>query len=231
MKKGAILLMGLPGIGKGTQAFKLVKQFPNFLHFDTGAEIFRRINDPHFSSDKVVGEQKKVYEAGLLNDPRWVAKLVEEQIRFYAREGEGIIFSGSPRTLYEAKKIIPFLCEVYGKEHVLVLLLTTSEEIAKKRSLNRLVCDNPKCRYSTTKKYSGERCPNCGKKFPFAKEQKGEDWKISTFETRLRQFYERTLPALNYLRSLGLVEEINGEKSKEEIFQKVLAAAKQKFGG
>jgi len=30
---------------------------------------------------------------------------------------------------------------------------------------------------------------------------------------------------------LGLVEEINGEKSKEEIFQKVLAAAKQKFGG
>jgi len=223
--------MGLPGIGKGTQALKLVERFPNFMHFDTGGEIYRRINDPAFANDPRVREQKRIYESGVLNDPRWVAKLVEERTRFYAREGEGIIFSGSPRTLYEAKKIIPLLCKVYGKEHVLVLLLTTSEETAKKRGLNRLVCSNPECRYPTTKKYSGKRCPNCGKRLPFAKEQKGEDWKTSKFETRLKEFYERTLPALNYLRSLGLVEEINGEEAKGEVFQKVLAAAKQKFGG
>ena len=44
MKLAAILLMGINGIGKGTQAFRLVKHLPNFVHFDTGHEIKKRVD-------------------------------------------------------------------------------------------------------------------------------------------------------------------------------------------
>lgn len=231
VKKGAILLMGLPSIGKGTQALKLVERFPDFAHFDTGGEIYRRINDPAFAGDPNVQEQKKIYESGILEDPQWVAKLVAERIRFYTREGKGIVFSGSPRTPYEAETIAPILFEAYGRDHVLVLVLSASEKTAAKRSRNRLVCSNRGCRYPTTKEHAGERCPQCGEKLPTAEEQKGEEWKVATLETRLKEFRERTLPALEYLLSLGIATEvIDAEKPPKEIFVDVLAAVERRLG-
>jgi len=233
MKEAAIILIGLPGIGKGTHAFNLADRLSNFLHFDTGAEIYRRINDPAFASDQKVQEQKKIYEAGLLvsgTDPQWVADLVTERIHFYAKRGKGLIFSGSPRTLGEARIITPLLLEIYGKDRVLVLSLSTSEETARKRSLGRLVCPNRECRYPTTKEHRGELCPQCGTRFPSAKEQKSETWKISKIETRFKEFRERTLPALDYLRSLGLVEVIDAEGSEGEVSKRIMETVEQRLG-
>lgn len=231
--KAAIIFMGLPGSGKGTQALKFVERFPSFAHFDTGGEIYQRLYDPIFADDPEIQELKGVYEAGILLSgykPEWVAELVNERIRFYAKQGKGIIFSGSPRTLPEAKAITPLLFEVYGKDRVLVLVLSTSEETIKKRSLNRLVCSNPKCRYPTTKEHGGERCPQCGEKFPAAEEQKGEEWKVTKLETRLKEFRERTLPALKYLLSLGVATEaIDAERPPDEIFVDVLQAVERRF--
>lgn len=103
MEKGAILLMGLPGVGKGTQAFNLIGSFPNFVHVDTGAEIYRRIHDPTFASDPTVQKQREIYEAGLLNDPRWVANLVVERIHTYASQGKGLSFP-DPREHFTRRK-------------------------------------------------------------------------------------------------------------------------------
>lgn len=230
MKKGAVLFMGLPGTGKGTQALKLVERFPNLVHFDTGGEIYRRLYDSTFASDEKVQEQKRIYESGVLNNPLWVAELVNERIRFYAKEEKGLVFSGSPRTLPEAKKIIPLLLKTYGQEKVLVIILSTSKKTVRKRSLNRLVCSNRTCRYPTTKEHAGERCPQCGKRLPKTGEQRGEEWKVSKLETRFKEFEERTLPAIEYLLSLGLlVEAIDAERSPDEIFADVLEAIERRL--
>lgn len=223
--------MGLPGTGKGTQALKLVEHFPNFVHFDTGGEIYRRLYDPAFASDLKIQKQKRVYESGVLNDPRWVAELVNERIRFYAKEGKGIVFSGSPRTLPEAKIITPLLFKAYGRDQVLVIILSASKKTVRKRSLDRLVCSNSKCRYPTTKEHAGERCPKCGRKLPTPEEQKSESWKVSKLETRFKEFEERTLPAIEYLLSLGLlVEAIDAERPPDEIFADVLEAVERRLG-
>lgn len=233
MKRAAIILMGLPGVGKGTHAFHLAQHLPTFLHFDTGAEIYRRINDPAFASDQKVQEQKKIYEAGLLvsgTDPQWVADLVTERILFYAKRGKGLIFSGSPRTLGEAKIILPLLFEIYGKGRVLVLFLSAPRETARERSLDRLVCPNRECRYPTTKAHSGELCPQCGTRFPSLKEQKSEAWKVSKIETRFKEFHERTLPVLDYLHSLGLVKVIAAGGLEKEVSKRIMETVKQRLG-
>jgi adenylate kinase family enzyme len=228
MSIGAILLMGVPGVGKGTQAFKLTEVLPNFVHFDTGAEIYRRIYDPDFALDPLVQEQKKLYESGALNDPRWVTELATERIRYYAKQGKGVIFSGSPRTLYEATVLMPLLAEIYGG-NVLVLILSADEETARKRSLNRLVCANKECRFPTTKDRAGKRCPQCGKKLPKADEQGKESWKVEKIAERFKEFRERTLPVFSYLLSLELAETVNAERTEEEIFADIFEAVKRRF--
>ncbi|GMR19354.1 MAG: adenylate kinase [Patescibacteria group bacterium] len=223
MNKAAILLMGLPGTGKGTQAFRITERFPNFTHFDTGGEIFRRINDPSFSQDPLVQQQKEIYLTGKLNDPEWVASLVMERIRFYAQKDRGVVFSGSPRTLYEAQTITPVLFESYGRGRVLIIIPEVSEETARQRSLNRLTCGNKTCRYPTTKGKAGQPCPHCGETLPQGK-QEGESWKIDQLETRFSEYRRRTLPGIEYLFSLGLGTKVNGEKSQEEVFTQILRA-------
>lgn len=234
MKRGTIIFMGLPGSGKGTQAFRLVERFPNFVHFDTSVEIYRRLYDPALADDPKVGKLREIYEAGILlsgYDPRWVADLVVEQIHFHAKQGKGTIFSGSPRTLPEAEGIIPLLLKMYGKDRILTLILSISEGTARKRSRNRLVCRNPQCRYTTTKEHAEERCPKCGKKLPTPEEQKNENWKVSKLETRLKEYREHTLPAIEHLRSLGLsVEEIDAERSPDKIFADVTEVVKNRLG-
>lgn len=223
IKKGAILLMGLPGSGKGTQAFRLAEQFPNLVHIDTSMEIRRRLNDPRYTDDPVVQEQKKVYEKGELNDPAWVISLLSERICHLAEEGKGVVFSGSPRTLYEAKALAPLLFEVFGKDRVVVIILGISEEEIRRRITNRLVCSNPDCRYPTSKTSGRTHCPKCG--WPLM--QRPLDRFQETITTRLKEYRERTLPTVGYLLSLVPAEMVDAEKSEDEIFAKVLEAVER----
>lgn len=225
--QGAILLMGIPGAGKGTQAFRLMQHFPNFVHFDTGGEIYRRITDPAFANDSTVQEQKEIYFAGKLNTPAWVSKLVAERIRHYAREGHGVILSGSPRTVTEAQAIAPLLSKVYGRRRILIMVLRVSEEEARQRSLKRVTCTNKACRYPTTPDHAGQPCPKCSQVIPQMADQKGEEWKISRLETRFAEFRERTLPALEFLRQRFSTADIDGERSEEEVFAQILSAVEK----
>ncbi|OGC60050.1 hypothetical protein A3J33_04385 [candidate division WWE3 bacterium RIFCSPLOWO2_02_FULL_53_10] len=225
---GAILLMGPPGAGKGTQAFRLAEQFPNFVHFDTGGEIYRRVTDPHFVDDPLVQEQKEIYFGGKLNTPEWVAGLVAERIRFYSGKGQGVIFSGSPRTVYETQAVMPLLEEAYGKEQILVVALGVSLETITKRSRDRLVCRNNLCRYPAALADKGTPCPNCGKPLP-AEQSEDEKWKWQGMETRFREYRERTLPAIDILRAGYQTIAVDAEMSEEEIFAKISLAAHEKF--
>ena len=247
MAPGAILLMGLPGAGKGTQAFRLAKQFPNFMHFDTGGEIYRRGTDPHFADDPLVNEQKEIYFAGDLNTPEWVAGLVSERIHFYSGKGQGVIFSGSPRTLYEAESVLPLLIEGYGRERILVVEVKVSSKTARKRSLTRITCANKACRYPAMREEGGTPCPNCGQTLPGPETQTDEQWKVAKMSTRIKEFKKRTRPAMRFIkrsgfsnllidaaRLIGIKLErkiayvlVNGEKGEDEVFGQVLAAVEK----
>jgi len=227
VKPGAILLMGLPGAGKGTQAFRLAAQFPNFVHFDTGGEIYRRVSDPHFAADPLVQEQKEIYFGGKLNTPEWVAGLVAERIHFYSDKNQGVIFSGSPRTLYEAEAILPILEECYGRERILVIEMKVSPETARERSLNRITCTKKGCRYPAHRSQGGKPCPNCGQLLPESGTQADEQWKIAQMGTRLKEYEERTKPALKFLKYELAHVHVNAEIDEESVFAKVLEAVKR----
>lgn len=49
-----------------------------------------------------------------------------------------------------------------------------------------------------------------------------DDKDIETFKTRLQEFREKTLPVLQHYNSLGLLVEINGDQSREAVFNEIV---------
>ena len=225
MEKAAILLMGLPGAGKGMQAFRITNRFPNFVHFDTGGEIYRRLTDPTFDDDPIIQRERKRYFGKLLNTPSWVTEMVSERIRQYSGQEKGIIFSGSPRTPPEAEEILPLLEECYGRGHILVFEVAVSPETATERSRTRLTCDNKLCRYGATLEQRGLPCPECGTILPQEQPDK-EKWKYEGMvdKTRIREFEQLTQPALDFMKERIAHTRVDGEKNEDEVFAQILEA-------
>jgi len=215
--KMVVLFMGKPGSGKGSQAEILVEKY-GLMHFNTGEIIRHRLANPKTDQDK---KEMEIYQSGTLNSPEWVAGLVTETAHQYATEGKGMVFSGSPRTLYEAKLLIPQLVNDYGKENVITILLDVDDNFALSRNAGRLTCD--KCGYTMTiaiedlEKMTGSPCPKCGGKLI----RREIDAPEKIMDKRLPEFMERTMPAINFIKEQGILREINGRPSVGEVAKAV----------
>lgn len=102
MEKIAVVIYGPPGSGKGTQAEKIAQAF-NLIHFDTGKIIEKTVHDPKNARDPIIQEERRLFDTGFLTTPPWTLNLVLENIKKIYSEGKGVVFSGSPRTEYEAE--------------------------------------------------------------------------------------------------------------------------------
>lgn len=134
----AMCVLGRPGSGKDTQAERLADTF-NLHPIKTSVLLTKKfvteINDP------VVQEQKDLYDAGDLVDPPFVVSLIKEYIRsLFNRDMDsknGIIFGGSPRTLYESEELIPFFVECFGKDRVFGIYIDVTEQECIERIIKR----------------------------------------------------------------------------------------------
>src|SRR3989339_2153316 len=218
--KIAVMFMGKPGAGKGTQADFLVEKY-KLVHFNTGDEIRHRVYSPQNKEDE---KEREIYNSGQLNSFPWVAKLVTENSHKYFEEGRGLVFSGSPRSLYEAERLIPQLINDYGKENAVVLLLDINDDDSVVRNSKRLTCD--KCGFTMgltqTMEEGGEpipeQCPKCGG--PLIRRVLDSEEKIRN--ERLPAYKKNTEPVIEYMRKQGILREIDGRPSQETVYLKVL---------
>ena len=80
-KKWAVILIGPPGSGKGTQAELLAEKFGLF-HLETSKLGEEKINNPELvRKDQEVAEAKRLYNKGELFPPPWTVKIMVEKIR------------------------------------------------------------------------------------------------------------------------------------------------------
>lgn len=137
-RKIVIFVMGRPGSGKDTQADFLAERF-NLLKIVTSDLLQEKFKKS--PTEPAVQKEKEIFEKGVLNTPDWVVSVVKEKISELTAGGlegrDGIIFSGSPRTLYEAENLVPFLENVFGIDNLKAVYLETTAEEAIKRILLR----------------------------------------------------------------------------------------------
>jgi len=229
MNKQVIILFGPPGAGKGTQSELLSDKLGSYM-FETSGIIGRKIAEAKPGSFVEVDGEKYYFEtedkmakSGKLWDPPFVVYFVRERIHELFAEGESIIFSGSPRTIYEVEKITPLLEQLYKKENIKIILLEIKPEATIYRNAHRKVCEL--MRHSIL--FSEETkdltvCPLDGSALSRRKDDDAEAVKI-----RIKEYAERTLPMVEYFEKNNFkVNRINGEQSVADTFKDILNAIK-----
>ncbi len=221
MNKIAIMLYGLPGSGKGTQANFLAEKLA-LIHFDTGKVLEAAVHDPKRQKDPILARERKNFDTGKLMTPEFVAKELESHARHIAGAGLGVVFSGSPRTIGEAHQLVPLLEELYGKKNIFACYIDIPEEESIRRNSARLICKE--CgkpflsTYYPTKKAT--QCPLCA----------GDLYKRTldnpkVIKIRQQEFHERTKPILAYLKSRGYtIKKFDGTTKPYRLFEKLDAA-------
>ena len=196
---------------------KMISEKFGLEYVDTGELIKRTFSDPKNLINEEVRQAKETYLSGQLTDPSFVVNLVLAESKKIFEQGKGIVFSGSPRTIFEAELLVPLLIKNYGLENVRSFLLNVSEESVIKRISQRRVCDQCGCPIMPDEKNG--RCQDCGGVIVI--KVTDEPQKIGV---RFQEYNNRTKPVIDYLKNLKLLKEINAEPLPEEILKEISRA-------
>ena len=209
-----IILLGLPGSGKGTQAARL-SQEAGLPHITTG-ELFRE----NIRQGTELGRQVQPYvEGGLLVPDRLTIGMLLERIG-QPDAARGFILDGFPRNLEQARALDEALAG-QGKAIDKALYVNVSPEELVRRLSGRWNCRQCGAVYheqSMPPKAAGV-CDRCGGEL-----YQREDDKPDVVRRRLDVNTKETEPLLDYYRQAGKLVEVDGELPVEEVRDRLLAA-------
>ncbi len=200
-----LIITGLPGVGKGTQANKIVEKY-DVKHLSTG-DLFR--NEIKKNSDKGQ-ELKKYMDAGnLVPDKLTIEIFKNELVKPIYKNG--FLLDGFPRTLEQSRAFDEMLVDANIKLDG-VIALDLAEDIIIERITNRLVC--PKCGKTYHKLYikpkKTDYCDVCDMKLI----QRSDD-KLEAIENRLKIANSQTKPVIDHYNEKNLVNFITMKKTDD----------------
>lgn len=207
-----IVLLGPPGIGKGTVAVKLSQKL-KIPHIATGDMLRENVAE----KTKLGIEAKSYMDKGLLVPDDIVIKMVEEKLKKSDCK-KGFILDGFPRTINQAEEI--------GKKIKMgkVVNLQADDEVIIQRLSKRRVCS--KCSAIYHLDYIRPKregiCDKCSGKL-----YQREDDKPEAIKERLRVYREKTEPLIKYYMKKGILADVDGSGTPEEEFELVLKAVSQ----
>jgi adenylate kinase len=209
-----VVLLGPPGAGKGTQA-KLLQEMFEACQISTG-DILRKA-----VADKTpVGQEAAGYiNRGALVPDGVILKLVAERVREKDCE-KGFLLDGFPRTIAQADGLQEILARS-GLQLDCVLSVRVPTEIIIERLSGRRTCKDCGAMYHVVfgpPKNAGV-CDKCGGAL-----YQREDDREETIAARLKVYEDQTAPLIEYYREQGLLREIDGVGSVEEIRRRVIEA-------
>lgn len=228
-KKLVVIIAGPPGSGKGTQAELLAKKL-DLYHFETSEIIENNLADIKKNDFETVGgkkyflwEEKELRNSGKWMSPPLIAFWVKGKIKKLANEREGIVISGSPKTVHEGRELVPLLKKFYGASNIKIILIKQKPEVSIWRNSRRKICQL--MRHSilyTPETAKLATCPLDGSKLVLR-----EDSNPEIIKGKLKEYTERTFPLFAYFKKQGLrIKEINGEQSVADVFKDILKAIK-----
>jgi adenylate kinase len=216
-KRTYVVLLGVPGAGKGTQA-KLLEQTTGLPQVSTG-DIFRY----NLKNQTALGVLAKGYmDQGLLVPDDVTIRMVEDRLQM-PDCARGAIMDGFPRNLAQATAF-DYITAPYGGIAVAPFINVDDDETIR-RITGRRTCRtcgavyhlifNPPLIEDVCDKDGGELY------------QRDDDQEV-TVRNRLYVYYKQTAPLVGYFYAKGLLTEVDGSRSIEEVQADLSALVKCK---
>ncbi|EJE7235399.1 adenylate kinase [Clostridium botulinum] len=203
-----VILLGPPGAGKGTQA-KLISEKFSIPHISTG-DIFRA----NIKEKTPLGiEAKRYIDNGQLVPDEVTIGIVKDRLTKDDCDN-GFLLDGFPRTVAQAEALDEFLKGI-DKDLDVALLIKVPEEFILERMTGRRVCTSCGASYHirfNPPKIEG-KCDICDNELI----QRKDDTE-ATVKERLEVYSKQTYPLINYYKDNGIISEVNGTESIDEVF-------------
>ncbi|MDR9793891.1 adenylate kinase [Aeribacillus sp. FSL K6-8210] len=206
-----LVLMGLPGAGKGTQAEKIVEKY-NIPHISTGDMFRAAIKD-----GTELGLQAKSYmDKGELVPDEVTIGIVRERLGKNDTD-KGFLLDGFPRTVAQAEALEQILKEL-NKEIDYVINIHVDQEILMERLTGRRICKNCGATYHLVFNPPKEEgiCDKCGGNLY----QRADD-NVETVGNRLEVNLKQTKPLLDFYKSKGYLKNIDGQQEINKVFEDI----------
>lgn len=206
-----LVLLGMPGAGKGTQAKKISQKY-RVPQISTGDILRQAVKD-----ETGLGKQAKSYmDKGLLVPDEVIVSIVRERL------GEsdcnaGYILDGFPRTVFQACALTETL-ESSGSKIDAVLNIVVEEEEVVRRLGGRRICRDCSMMYHVTFNPPEKMgvCDQCGGKL-----YQRDDDKNETIKKRLDQYRQQTQPLDHYYTERRILNTISGAGGIDDIFNNI----------
>jgi adenylate kinase len=202
-----IVLLGAPGVGKGTQAEKLAKEL-SIPHISTG-DMFREA----VARGTEMGMRAKEYmDRGELVPDDVVIGVVKERLS-QPDCANGFILDGFPRTVAQAEALERVMEEL-GKNIEYAISIDVAEDEIVRRLSGRRTCEACGKVYHVIynpPKQEGV-CDECGGTL-----YQRDDDKEETIRNRLRVYREKTAPLIDFYARRGVLRNIDGSKRVDEV--------------
>jgi adenylate kinase len=209
--KLAIIMLGPPGAGKGTQA-RMLSESMNLPHVSTGDMLREALKNQTELGKKV----RQYMDSGALVPDRLVDAIVVERL---GQEDclNGFILDGYPRTIPQAQVLQAFL-DQSGKK-VLTLGVEVEDSALIKRLSDRWTCPNCDKMFNAELdpgKISGH-CDECGSDLVQRKDDTAE-----VIAKRLQVYHTNTQPLIRYYKDQGAYETVDGSRPISEVFNLII---------
>ena len=206
-----IILMGLPGAGKGTQAELITEKYP-IPHISTG-DMFRKA----MKDETPLGAKAKSFmDKGELVPDEVTIGIVRDRLN-ESDASKGFLLDGFPRTVEQAEVLNEIMKDMSSKIDAVIYINVAQEELLT-RLTGRRICKTCGKAYHLVfnpPKVEGV-CDNDGTKL-----YQREDDNPETVQNRLDVNIKQTKPLLDFYDAQGVLKEVNGEGDIDDVFKEI----------
>jgi len=213
-----LILMGLPGAGKGTQAQKIVEDF-DIQHISTG-DIFREA----MKNETEMGlAAKKFIDKGELVPDEVTNGIVKERL---AQDdvAKGYMLDGYPRTIDQAEALDQFGSEL-GRNVDAVINIHVEPKVLIERLSGRYICRT--CGATYHKVYNPTKvagtCDVCGGHDFYQR----EDDKPETVKNRLDVNMKMNTPLVDFYQKKNVLHTVDGDRDIQDVYKDIKAILSQ----
>jgi adenylate kinase len=212
-----IVLLGPPGVGKGTQA-KILSEKTGLAHISSG-DLFRE----NLKNQTELGKLAQTYmtKGELVPDDVTIAMIRDRLSRPDCKEGA--ILDGFPRTPAQADALETMLKDFNGHVDV-VPFVTADANVLIERLGGRWTC-RANGHIFNEKSNPPKDDKVCD--FDGSELYQRDDDKEETVKRRIEVYFDQTSPLISYYRDHGKLVEIDGTQSIDQVTQDLMTAVKK----